>query len=93
MLDKGADVTHGDFGENIVIQGINLVKLPVDTKLKLGKTALGRGTQIGKKCHAHCEIFYKVGDCIMPKEGIFVEILEGGSLAKNDEIEIMEEKV
>jgi MOSC domain-containing protein YiiM len=93
MLAKGADVTHGDFGENIVTQGINLVVLPVGTQLKLGKTAVGRVTQIGKKCHAHCEIFHKVGDCIMPKEGIFIEILEGGSLAQNDEIQIVEEKV
>jgi MOSC domain-containing protein YiiM len=93
MLAKGADVTHGDFGENIVTQGINLVNLPVGTQLKLGKTALGRVTQIGKKCHAKCEIFHTVGDCIMPKEGIFIEILEGGSLSQNDEIQIIEEKV
>ena len=91
MLAKGADVTHGDFGENIVTKGISLVELPVGTHLKLGKTAIGRVTQIGKKCHAHCEIFYTVGDCIMPKQGIFIEIIEGGSLAQNDEIFIMEE--
>ena len=90
MLNKGADVTHGDFGENIVTQGINLVGLPIGTKLKLGKTAVGRVTQIGKKCHAHCEIYHTVGDCIMPKEGIFIEILTGGSLCKNDEIQIVE---
>ncbi|MBC8316706.1 MAG: MOSC domain-containing protein [Desulfobulbaceae bacterium] len=93
MLAKGANVTHGDFGENIVTQGINLVELPIGTRLKLGKSAVGRVTQIGKKCHAHCEIFHAVGECIMPKEGIFVEILEGGSLAQNDGIEIIEETV
>ena len=92
MLAKGADVTHGDFGENIVTHGISLAKLPVGTRLRLGETAIGRVTQIGKKCHARCEIFHRVGDCIMPKEGIFIEVLEGGTLTKNDEIQVVEEK-
>jgi MOSC domain-containing protein YiiM len=88
MLAKGAKVTHGDFGENIVTEGINLVKLPVGSLLKLGGSVIGRVTQIGKKCHAHCQIFQTVGDCIMPREGIFIEILQGGTLTENDEIEV-----
>jgi len=90
MLAKGASVTHGDFGENIVTKGINLTDIPIGTRLKLGRTAIGKVTQIGKKCHARCEIFHTVGDCIMPKQGIFIEIIEDGSLAQNDEIYILE---
>ena len=88
MLAKGAKVTHGDFGENIVTEGIDLVKLPVGTTMRLGSSVIGRVTQIGKKCHAHCQIFHTVGDCIMPREGIFIEILQGGSLAEDDAIEV-----
>jgi MOSC domain-containing protein YiiM len=88
MLAKGAVVTHGDFGENIVTEGIDLVKLPVGSLMRLGSSVIGRVTQIGKKCHAHCQIFHTVGDCIMPREGIFIEILQGGTLAEDDAIEI-----
>ncbi len=88
MLDKGAEVTYGDFGENIVTQGIVLTKLPIGTKMQLGESAVGRVTQIGKKCHAHCEIFHTVGDCIMPREGIFIEILEGGVVRENDTVHV-----
>ena len=88
MLDKGAKVTHGDFGENIVTEGIDLVKLPIGTTMRLGSSVIGRVTQIGKKCHAHCQIFHTVGDCIMPREGIFIEILQGGIVTENDAIEV-----
>ncbi|MCK9295003.1 MAG: MOSC domain-containing protein [Desulfobulbaceae bacterium] len=88
MLAKGAKVTHGDFGENIVTEGIELVKLPVGSLLRLGASVIGRVTQIGKKCHAHCQIFQTVGDCIMPREGIFIEILQGGTVTENDAIEV-----
>jgi len=88
MLAKGAKVNYGDFGENIVTEGINLVKLPVGSLMRLGNSAIGRVTQIGKKCHAHCQIFHTVGDCIMPREGIFIEILQGGTVMEDDEIEI-----
>ncbi|RJX34256.1 MAG: MOSC domain-containing protein [Desulfurivibrio sp.] len=88
MLAKGARVTYGDFGENIVTEGIELVKLPVGTIVRLGSSVIGRVTQIGKKCHAHCQIFHTVGDCIMPREGIFMEILQGGTLAADDAIEV-----
>jgi len=88
MLAKGASVTHGDFGENIVTEGIDLVKLPVGSLMRLGSSVIGRVTQIGKKCHAHCQIFHTVGDCIMPREGIFIEILQGGTVTEDDAIEI-----
>lgn len=90
MLAKGARVRYGDFGENIVTEGIELTSLPVGTRLRMGESVLGRVTQIGKKCHARCQIFHTVGDCIMPREGIFIEILQGGVLTENDPVLIEE---
>ena len=88
---KGVELEDGAFGENIVVSGIELASLPVGTMLKAGKARL-RVTQIGKKCHHHCAIYHAVGDCIMPREGIFTEVIEGGSLKKGDTIEIDTEK-
>jgi len=70
------------------ILSIDLVKLPVGSLLRLGASVIGRVTQIGKKCHVHCQIFHTVGDCIMPREGIFIEILQGGTVTENDAIEV-----
>jgi cyclic pyranopterin phosphate synthase len=77
----------GDFAENITTSGILLYELPIGTKLKVGECEL-EVTQIGKKCHAGCAIKQKVGDCVMPKEGIFVKILKGGVIKAGDDIEI-----
>lgn len=85
--DKGADVAFGAFGENIVVEGFRLRELPVGTRLRSGDVLL-EITQIGKECHAHCEIYHKVGDCIMPREGIFARVLHGGSLRAGDGIEL-----
>lgn len=79
----------GSFAENITTQGIILHTLPVGTRLKIGN-CLVEVTQIGKQCHGDCEIFKKVGTCVMPKEGIFVRILTGGEIHSGDEIEICE---
>lgn len=84
---KGADVQDGDFGENIVVQGIDLIRLPVGTRLCCNNILM-EVTQIGKECHAHCEIYYSMGECIMPSNGIFAKVLHGGILKTGDEINV-----
>ncbi|MFV0379988.1 MAG: MOSC domain-containing protein [Anaerorhabdus sp.] len=89
MVSKGLmDIKYGMFAENITTEGIEVHKLPIGTKLQMGD-ALVEVTQIGKKCHHGCEIFQKVGDCIMPREGIFVKVLKEGIINPNDEISII----
>ena len=77
MQKLGLDVGAGDFAENITTEGIDLVSLPIGTRLALGE-ALLEVTQIGKECHTRCAIYYQAGDCVMPKEGIFARVLKGG---------------
>ena len=84
---KGLDLMPGDFAENITTGGLELFTLPVGTYLKAGETLL-EVTQIGKSCHHHCEIFQQVGQCVMPKEGIFTRVLVGGKIKEEDSIEI-----
>lgn len=84
---KGLDLMPGDFAENITTEGLELFTLPVGTYLKAGETLL-EVTQIGKSCHHHCEIFQQVGQCVMPKEGIFTRVLVGGKIKEEDSIEI-----
>lgn len=90
MRQKGLDVNPGDFAENLTTEGIVLVDLPVGTKLKIGPRAKGEVTQIGKVCHDRCAIYYQAGDCVMPREGIFIRILEGGTVTTGDPIEVLE---
>lgn len=80
----------GDFAENILVEGMQVYSLPVGTKLRLG-TALCRVTQIGKTCHMDCAIRKAAGDCVMPREGIFVEVLENGTVSPGDEIRVLTE--
>ena len=89
MRDKGLDVGPGDFAENITTTGIDLVSLPVGTKLRIGASTIGEVSQIGKECHDRCAIYYQAGDCVMPREGIFITIIEGGSIAPGDEVVIL----
>ena len=84
---KGALVDEGAFGENLIIQGIDLRHLPVGTRLACGEVLL-EVTQIGKQCHNGCEIFRLMGDCIMPREGIFAKVLRGGMISEGDEITV-----
>ena len=84
---KGGDVDFGAFGENIVAEGYDLKKIPVGSEVRIGECLL-RVTQIGKECHDHCAIYNQVGDCIMPREGIFAEVLKGGTIHAGDEMEI-----
>jgi len=78
----------GDFAENITTQGLNLARLRVGDEIKIEGKIKVRVTQIGKECHTHCAIYKRVGKCIMPKEGIFAEVLKGGKVEVGDEIRI-----
>ncbi len=88
--ERGLNVTFGDFAENFATEGVDWKKIPIGTRLKLGDTTLVEVTQIGKECHNKCAIYYQAGDCIMPKEGIFAKVLEGGTVNKGDNIQIVE---
>jgi len=88
MQQKGLDVSSGDFAENITTEGIDLPSLPIGTRLAIGET-LAEVTQIGKECHTRCSIFYQAGDCVMPREGIFVKIIKGGRVKEGDKIEVV----
>ncbi|MDI9596483.1 MAG: MOSC domain-containing protein [Atribacterota bacterium] len=85
---KGFNIKFGDFAENITTEGIDLPELPIGTKLRIGENALLEITQIGKSCHNACEIKKKIGDCVMPREGVFARVLNGGSIQAGDSITI-----
>ena len=86
---KGGDVNFGDFGENLVVSGIELNKLPIGQRILVGETELEL-TQIGKQCHDKCEIFYRVGQCIMPTNGVFTKVIKGGKVKVGDEVILIE---
>ncbi len=89
MKNKGFNhLKFGDFAENITTQGIEVHTLPVGTVLKIGDCEV-EVTQIGKKCHGGCEIKKLTGDCVMPREGIFVKVIKEGTIQINDNIEIL----
>jgi MOSC domain-containing protein YiiM len=89
MRALGLKVAEGSFAENITTEGLNLVVLPVGTRLRLGE-ALVEVTQIGKVCHDRCAIYHQAGDCVMPREGIFVKVHEGGQVAVGDTIQVLD---
>jgi MOSC domain-containing protein YiiM len=89
MVRLGLKVGPGDFAENITTQGLDLLKLPVGTRFRIGENSLLEVTQIGKVCHTRCAIYYQAGDCVMPKEGIFARVLEGGEIKVGDEIHVL----
>ncbi len=86
MRAKGLNVGYGDFAENITTKGVDLVHLPIGTEIRIGNSVLLRVTQIGKECHTRCAIYYQAGDCVMPKEGIFAEVVGEGEVKVGDEI-------
>lgn len=86
MRQLGLEVSPGDFAENLTTEGIDLLSLPIGTRLRVGNEVLLEITQIGKECHTGCAIFQQVGRCIMPEEGIFAKVLRGGKVKKGDEI-------
>ncbi|MDR2725434.1 MAG: MOSC domain-containing protein [Candidatus Adiutrix sp.] len=85
--EKGAEVEDGDFGENLVVESLDLKSLPVGTRLKCGE-ALLEMTIIGKECHSPCQIFQRMGDCIMPREGVFARVLRGGPVRVGDDLAV-----
>lgn len=87
---KGLGVNPGDFAENITTKGIRLWELPVGTRVRLGETVVVEVTQIGKECHNRCAIFHQVGDCVMPREGIFARVLVGGDVRPGDAVAVLE---
>jgi MOSC domain-containing protein YiiM len=86
MRAKGLKVSYGDFAENITTEGIDLVHLPIRTGIRIGDSVFLRVTQIGKECHTRCAIYYQAGDCVMPKEGIFAEVVTEGEVKVGDKI-------
>lgn len=89
MKAKGLNLNYGDFGENVVMRGIDLKSLPITTKINIGGNVILEITEIGKKCVSRCAIYYHAGDCIMPSEGIFAKVIKGGIVKVNDKVEVI----
>jgi MOSC domain-containing protein YiiM len=89
MVRLGLKVGPGDFAENLTTQGLDLLSLPLGTRFRIGDRTLLEVTQIGKVCHTRCAIYYQAGDCVMPKEGIFAQVLEGGEIKVGDEVRVL----
>lgn len=87
MRSKGLTVGPGDFAENITTRSIDLLSLTPSDKLKIGESVVLEITELGKKCHKRCNIYYEAGDCVMPKEGIFAHVLKGGIIKVGDRME------
>lgn len=85
---KGASVKPGAFGENIIVDGVDFTTLPIGTKVLCNGTEM-EITQIGKECHDRCQIYFKMGDCIMPRNGVFAKVLKGGVISVGDQVEII----
>jgi MOSC domain-containing protein YiiM len=88
MRSLGLDVGPGDFAENLTTQGIDLISLPLGTRISIGEEVVLEVTQIGKECHTGCAIFRQVGKCVMPKEGVFARVIRGGTVGIEDPIKI-----
>lgn len=86
--ERGAEVEFGAFGENLVVEGFDFAALPVGSRFRIG-TAVLEMTQIGKECHNHCQIYQRMGECIMPREGVFARVLRGGSIKTGDKAELL----
>ena len=90
MRNLGFDVSPGDFAENLTTEGIELVSLPIGTRLMVGEEGTLEVSQIGKECHSGCAIFRQVGKCVMPKEGVFARVIQEGRVKPGDEIGMLE---
>lgn len=82
---RGAEVDYGAFGENLIVEGFDLRRIPVGARFEIGEAVLEL-TQVGKECHSHCAIYKATGDCIMPREGVFARVIKGGEIHPGDEI-------
>lgn len=88
--EKGADVNFGSFGENLIVEGFDSLKtIPVGSRFQIGEVLLEL-TQIGKECHTHCKIYQTMGDCIMPREGVFTRVIHGGRICQGDEVKLLD---
>lgn len=90
MRAKGLELLPGAFGENFVVRGIEVKDLPIGVRLQTGEGVILEITQIGKECHDRCAIYYQAGDCIMPREGVFARVINGGPIRPGDSIKVME---
>jgi len=90
LREKGVSVAPGDFAENITTQGLDLRRLKVGTRLRIGDAEL-EVTQMGKRCHGRCAIFERLGDCIMPREGAFARVVQPGRIQAGDIIEVCDD--
>jgi len=86
---KGAEIDFGAFGENLVVEGFDFRTLPVGTRFQCNDVVLEM-TQIGKECHTHCQIYHKMGDCIMPREGVFAKVIAEGTIGVGDDMKMLE---
>ncbi|MBU4305717.1 MAG: MOSC domain-containing protein [Candidatus Omnitrophica bacterium] len=89
VKEKNVALKAGDFGENITTEGLALAALNVGDRLNIGAEAVLELSKIGKECHKYCAIYYKTGDCIMPREGIFAKVIKGGDISIGDDIEVI----
>lgn len=85
---KGANVRDGDFGENLIVEGIDFRQCPIGTRFRCNDVVLEL-TQIGKECHKGCAIYQVMGDCIMPREGVFTRVIHGGTISEGDELTVI----
>ncbi len=93
MRGRGLDVNPGDFAENLTTEGINLLSLPVGTRISAGKEVILEITQIGKECHTKCAIYHQLGQCVMPEEGVFARVIRGGHVSTGDEITVEKSQI
>lgn len=91
LRQQGADISPGDFAENLTAEGIDLSALRVGQRLQVGGIVDLEVTQLGKRCHGRCRIFEKLGDCIMPRQGVFARVLTGGRIQVGDTVELMKD--
>ena len=92
MRRLGLEISAGDFAENLTVEGLDLVSLPIGTRLAVGKGVILEVTQIGKECHTGCAILRQVGKCVMPKEGIFARVIKGGLVKAGDKLKVVKNK-
>jgi MOSC domain-containing protein YiiM len=89
MRGKGVELKPGDFAENLTVKGIDLKQLVIGQRLQIGKTVVLEITQKGKECHNDCAIKKQVGDCVMPREGVFAKVIEGGEVIVGDSVAVI----
>jgi len=90
MRAEGLELQPGDFGENLTVVGIEVHRLPIGARLRVGRAVMLEVTEIGKECHEECEIKAQTGRCVMPTEGVFARVVVGGEVRAGDQVEVVE---